>query len=492
MTGNPDRLGVLDESFLIAEGPNAPLHVASVALFEPDGLCDEHGLRLEAIRARIAARLGLLPRLRQRIAHVPLGLARPVWVDDERFDIANHVDAVELGGTRDEAALLQLAEELLMSPLDHDRPLWHLRFVTGLADGRVAVIQRTHHALVDGVSGVDVSLVLLDTEPNPPDAPPPDWTATPAPAPSALVASGLTDRVSATVGAAMRGASRLAHPRNLAHVAADLGRTIGELRKAGLVAAPTSLNGPVGPSRQLSLIRARLEEVRRAGSAHGATVNDVVLTAVAGGLRQLFLARGEPLPTDRVIKVLVPVSVRSDDQAMALGNRVGSLLAALPIGIGDPLARLRAVATTTSALKRSSEAATVDVALQAADLLPPVVAHALQRSLNHQPLANLIVTNVPGPPFPLYALGSRMLEAFPVVPLGANLTLEVAVLSYDGALNLGISSDRQACPDVDVFVRGVEEALRDLHVTWTPDTDRVPAAVDVTFGPAAGPGKGGG
>jgi WS/DGAT/MGAT family acyltransferase len=203
-------------------------------------------------------------------------------------------------------------------------------------------------------------------------------------------------------------------------------------------------------------------------------VNDVVLTGVAGGLRELFLARGEELPADRVVKVLVPVSVRADGEAMALGNRVGGLLVPLPIGVGDPTERLRRVVEATRHLKGSHEAAVADLLLHGADLLPPSLAHVVQRAVDRQPLVNLVVTNVTGPPFPLYALGSRMVEAWPVVPLGAGMTLEVAVLSYDGALTWSVTSDPAACPDADRFVAGVEQALADLHATWAPAVEAAP------------------
>jgi WS/DGAT/MGAT family acyltransferase len=466
---NPDRLGAVDETYLTVEGPGTPMQVGSIGIFEAAGLCDRRGrLRLAEVRERIAARLGLLPRLRQRLAEVPFGVNRPVWVDDEAFDIAHHVDAVPLGPPYDEAALLRLAEQIAVEPLDRTRPLWHLRFVTGLDGDRVALIERAHHALIDGVSGVDVSLVLLDTTPDAPAGSFERWTPRRAPTPGELFVGGVADRWTAPFELAARATRALFHPVTFTRGAADVANALAALRRDGVRAPECSLNRALGSTRELIVVREQLEAVRKAGAPAGATVNDVVLAAVGGGLRDLFLARGESLPPDRTVKVLIPVSLRTGSQSAALGNRVGGLLLSLPIGIGDPGERLRGVIAATRALKASREATTADLLLQAANLLPPSVAHVVQRGVNRQPLVNLVVTNVPGPDFPLYALGSRMLEAFPVVPLGAQMTLEVAVLSYDGALNLCVTADRTACADAEVFAGGLRRGFESLHAHWTP------------------------
>ena len=466
---NPDRLAAIDEAYLVAESPITPLHVASLGVFEPGEMCAADGsLRIDEIRRRISARLDLLPRMRQRIAAVPFGLHRPVWVDDVDFDIANHVDTVSLGRPNDEAALLRLTEDLIEEPLDRSRPLWHLRFVTGLEGGRVALIERAHHAMIDGVSGIDVSVTLLDTTPDAPIERPAPWTPRPTPSPRALLGQGVMDLLSAPFGAVAQVAGAVRHPDRFVAAgtrAAAAARAVGH---EGLRAPWSSLNQPVGRTRQLFLIRERLADVHAAGEPFGATVNDVVLGAVATGLRELFLERGETIAADRTVTVLVPVSVRDATESMALGNRVGGLLASLPVGIGDPGARLRSIAATTSRLKASGEATAADELLRALDLVPPQITRPLARSIDRQPLVNMVVTNIPGPSFPLYALGGRLLEAFPVVPLGANMTLEVAVLSYDGALNLCVTADRRSCPDARVFAAGIEHGFAALHAAWAP------------------------
>jgi WS/DGAT/MGAT family acyltransferase len=466
---NADRLAAIDESYLVAESPAAPLHVASLGVFEPGQMCDADGrLRIDAIRQRIAGRLDLLPRMRQRVVEVPFGVHRPVWVDDADFDIERHVDAVALGSPNDEAALLRLTEDVVMQPLDRAHPLWHLRFVTGLEGGRIALIERAHHAMIDGVSGIDVSLTLLDLTPDAPEEHPRPWTPRPTPSPRSLVGEGLRDMVLAPLAATARTVGSARHPAQIAAAASRVAAALGAMRGEGIRAPRCSLNGPIGTTRELHLIRERLSDVHAAGAPHGATVNDVVLAAVTTGLRELFLARGEVLKSDRTVTVLIPVSVRDASETMALGNRVGGLLASLPVGIGDPVARLRSIAATTAHLKASGEAATADQLFRAIDLLPPQVARVLAGGLDRQPLVNLVVTNIPGPSFPLYALGGRMLEAFPVVPLGAHMTLEVAVLSYDGALNLCVTADRTACPDARLFAAGIEHGFAALHASWEP------------------------
>lgn len=466
---NPDRLAAIDESYLVAESSATPLHVASLGVFEPGQMCDADGtLQLDEIRRRISAHLDLLPRMRQRIAEVPFGIHRPVWVDDVDFDIVRHVDAVPLGTPNDEAGLLRLTEGLIMQPLDRAHPLWHLRFVTGLEGGRVAMIERAHHAMIDGVSGIDVSVTLLDTTPDAPEDHPQPWTPRPTPTPGSLLGEGLIDMVSAPLQATARAAGAARHPTQVTATGLRVAAALRAMRGEGIRAPQCSLNGPIGMTRELHLIRERLADVHAAGVAYGATVNDVVLAAVTAGLRELFLARGEVMKSDRSVTVLIPVSVRDATESMALGNRVGGLLASLPVGIGDPAVRLESIAATTARLKTSGEAATTDKLFRAIDLLPPQIARTIASGLDRQPLVNMVVTNIPGPSFPLYALGGRMLEAFPVVPLGANMTLEVAVLSYDGGLNLCVTADRAACPDARIFAAGIEHGFAALHASWEP------------------------
>jgi len=459
-----DRLTTLDTSFLWLERPDAPVHVGAVAVFEGAPLLDERGEpRLDELRARVLARLDRLPRLRRRLARVPLDLDRPVWVDDPDFDIADHVRAVRVPAPGDDEQLRRLAERLHSESLPRDRPLWDLHVVTGLAGDRVGLVERVHHALVDGVGGVELATLLLDLTPDAP-APPPRSAWTPAPPPDgvALATTSVLGAITAPLRAARAVARAATRPDRAVRTALRTAQGLASLAGDGLLAPATSLNAPIRGRRRLEWLRVPLDGVRAAARRAGGTVNDVVLAAVAGGLRALLAGRREPLPGHRVVKVLVPVSRREGGSAGSLGNEVSAIAAPLPVGIGDPDERLRAVAATMRRLKAAPQAEALEALLRGTDALPAPLARAVARAVERQPFVNMVVTNVPGPPFPLYAAGARMLEAYPVVPLGANLTIGVAVLSYDGALSLTTTADTEACPDVAAFVDGTRRALAQL------------------------------
>ena len=464
-----ERLTALDTYFLHADRPGLPMLVGSVAFFEAAPLLDGHGrLRLEALRASVTDRLDSLPRLRRKLAWTPGGIARPCWVDDECFDVTAHVDAVEVGGGED--GVRAYAATLFSEILDRDRPLWHLRFVTGFDEGRVALIERVHHSLVDGVSGVDVATVLLDLEPEPPARAPSTWVAPPPPSGAALAGAGVRAAVADPLRLARSSLAAAAHPVRTGRATLTAARAFATVAGDGVFAPPSSLNVPVDGHRALAWIRTDLASVKAAAADAGAgvKVNDVVLGAVAGGLRSLLLGRGEPLRSDLVLKVLVPVSLRGDREHGTLGNRVGALVLPLPVGIGDPDARMRAIAAATARRKARGEAGAADLLLTAADLLPAPLIGPVARSVHRQPLVNLVVTNVPGPPVPLYAMGARMLDVYPFVPLAGNLSLGVAILSYDGGLYVGVSADRDTCPDVETFAAGVRDGFAAVGAAWQP------------------------
>jgi WS/DGAT/MGAT family acyltransferase len=465
-----DRLSTLETGYVTLEQSGAPIQVGSVGLLEAAPLLDARGaFRLDEVRARIDARVHLLPRLRQRLAQVPFDIARPEWVDEPDFDIADHVGVVSLWAPHDEQALRELAAELLMRPLDPTAPMWHFCFVTGLVGGRVALVERANHALVDGLSGVDLATILLDLERDAPVVDRPGWDPTDPPHPIEVLRRAVAEQARLPLEIGGSAIHALRHPGALLHQVQVLARAASRTEAEGAAAPHSSLNTPIGGRRRLMWVRQHLDEVKAAGHAHGATVNDVVLTAVAGGLRELLLARGEELPADLVLKVLVPVSLRAETERGSLGNRVGGLLLPLPVGIGDPAERLNRVATIEHELKEHSEAEASELLLAAADLLPAPLVPAAAALMDRQRLANLVVTNVPGPSVPLYAMGAELLEAFPAVPLAGNLTLGVAVLSYRNALNLGITADTRTCPDVDAFVHGLEHAFVELGAHWAPD-----------------------
>ena len=457
------RLTALDESFLQMERPGLPMHVASAATFEAGPLLDADGtFRLEDMARHIDRRARLLPRLRQRVWSPPGGFDHARWVDDADFDVHRHIDVVAAPAPGDEGALRAVAVDTVRQLLDRDHPLWHMRFVTGLQDGRIGLIQRTHHTMVDGVSGVDVAAVLLDLERDPE----PDEVVAWRPVTNPTVIDEIDDLIERARRLPASALSTVTRPVTDLPGTLRRGRTLldalGTVLADGVRAPACSLNVPIGEHRELAWVRGRLSSLKEVGRRHGATVNDVLLTAIAGGLRAQLVHRGESLPTDRTVKVLVPVSLRQDDEHGALGNRVAAFLLALPIGLGDPAARLRATTEAMRRVKGHREDAVSDLLLGLVDALPVGVAATLARSVDAQPFVNLVVTNVPGPPFPLFLLGARMLEVFPIVPLGGNLSEEVAILSYEDAITIGITSDPDTCPDADVFVAGIERTLEEL------------------------------
>jgi len=455
-----DELTALDAAFLHIERAGLPVHIGSVATFEAAPLLHPDGsLRLGELRAQVEARLDRVPRLRRRVVRPAFGLGRPRWVDDPSFDVAEHVDAVALDGV-DTDGLRAYAEDLMAEPLPPDRPLWHLRIVTGLTQGRVALVQRVHHALVDGVSSVDVALMLLDLTPEVEDLPPTRWTAQLPESDAASLASLALRQATIPLRVARSAFGVARDPRGALRAARDTVEALAAVVGDGLVAPRTSLNQPVGAQRHLAWITTDLDAVKACGRAHQATANDVILSAVAHGLRQLLLERGAIVGADDALKVLVPVSRRGDGQRGTLGNRVGARILRLPIGIADPVERLAAVARIDERLKHQHEATTAQRLLAAVDHLPEPLVGPMAHLTDTQRLVNVIVTNVPGPADALYCRGARMLEVFPFVPLGGNLCLSVAIVSYERTLTLGVTVDPVLVPDLDVFARGVEAGFR--------------------------------
>ena len=456
-----DRLTAQDAAFLHLESADAPMHVGSVGIFEGEPFLDDLGrFRIDDVRHAIAARLHLAPKLRKRLKTVPLGQGRPIWVDDEAFDLTYHVRHTALPKPGDESQLTALVGRLQSQLLDRRRPLWEAWFVEGLEGGRVAFVLKTHHAMVDGIAGVDVASVLLDAERDAHDPPAATWEPTQAPNGVKLLVDTVVERLTRpaeavrTVRAALRGPSRL-----LNQVLGAV-RTVEEL---GRVVPRLPFNVPVGPHRTFEIVRIPLEDARRVRQPIGATVNDVILATTAGGLRHYLQERGERLES-LDLRVMVPVSVRGDDEEShaALGNRVSSVFARLPVGEPDPMARLRLVQEEMAHLKASGEVLGVEALLGLTGWFPPQLLGLAARLAGHQRFVNLVVTNVPGPQVPLYTMGARLLEAFPYVGVMDNLALAVAVLSYDGQLAFGLTGDRDAVPDLHVLAEGIEKAMAEL------------------------------
>src|SRR5918992_2619691 len=453
-----DRLSALDASFLHLEDSSSHMHVASVMLFE--GSPPPYDELLEAIDRRLA----LVPRYRQRLAFVPLGQGRPMWVDDPHLNLHYHVRATALPSPGTEEQLKDLAGRVFSQQLDRDKPLWELWLVEGVEGDRFALLTKTRHALVDGVSGVDIATVLFDTAPVPEAPPDPGrgWLPRPLPSRAQLLAEALLERATVpaeivrTVRAVLRG------PRQIAAGLRDAAVGVGAMAWAGLNPAPPSpYNRPIGPHRRFTWTRAQLADLKAIKNELGGTVNDVVLTTVTGGLGRHLRRRGHD--TDGLeLKAMVPVSVRSDLEHGELGNRVAAMMAPLPVWCQEPLARLEIVHESMGHLKEGGQAVGAQVLTQLTGFASPTVMGQAARLFSRQRYFNLVVTNVPGPQLPLYLMGREMLEPFPMVPLAENQALGVAIMSYNGRINFGLVGDYDAMADLDQLARDFQASLAEL------------------------------
>jgi WS/DGAT/MGAT family acyltransferase len=463
-----ERLTAQDASFLHVESEHQPMHVGSLALLDGAPFRDEKGrFKLDDARAIIAGRLFLAPRFRRKIMWVPLEQGRPVWVDDERFDLSYHVRLTALPAPGSDEQLLALFSRLQGHLLDRRRPLWELWFVEGLADDKVALIQKTHHCLVDGISGVDVATVLLDLEPNPQRSEPPPWSPEPAPSPRQLLVPSLVERATEPAEIARSARAAVRGPSQVFERVVNMGKTIAATA-ASVPQMPW--NVPVSPHRRWVPARvpiSRVKAIKDGATAAELTagrcsVNDVVLAACTGALRSFLLER-EIDTDDVVLKAMVPVSMRSDDERGALGNRVSMVPAELPVTEADPLWRLRLAHDNMAELKSSGVALGGDDFMRMTNYLPPTILSIASRLMVRAQAMNLTITNVPGPQFPLYCMGAEVLEAFPYVPVVDGMALTIAVLSYNGQLGFGITGDRDVLPDIDLIGVAIEAAFVELE-----------------------------
>jgi WS/DGAT/MGAT family acyltransferase len=455
---NQDRLTGLDSSFLHLERDSAHMHVAGCSVFTGEAPS------YDELVAAIESRLHLVPRYRQRLAFVPLNQGRPVWVDDPHFMVRYHVRHTALPRPGGDAELKRLAGRVFSQALDRSRPLWELWLVEGLSGGRFAVLSKTHHALVDGISGVDIATVLFDASPEPLPAAPPDheWVARPVPTPAQLLADALLER--ATVPAeVVRGVrATLRGPRTVATTVGRALGSVGALAWTGLQAAPPSpFNVRIGPHRRFTWVGADLGHFKAIKNSLGGTVNDVVLAAVAGALGSYLRIHGNA--TDDVeLRAMVPVSIRADIERGALGNRVAAMWAALPVGITDPVARLHTISEEMREVKQSGQAVGAEILTGLSGFAPPTIMAQAARLQARQRLFNLVVTNVPGPQFPLYLLGRELQAIYPMVPLAENTALGIAILSYNGQLNFGLVADYDALSDVEVLADELRASIEEL------------------------------
>jgi WS/DGAT/MGAT family acyltransferase len=455
---NSDRLTGLDSSFLHMERDATHMHVAGCMVFKGKAPA------FDEIVEVIVSRLHLIPRYRQRLAFVPFNQGRPVWVDDPHFNPHFHVRHTGLPHPGGEDQLKRLAGRVFSQALDRSRPLWELWLVEGLEDDRFAILSKTHHALVDGVSGVDIATVLFDSSPDPMPVAPPEheWVPRPLPGGAQLLADSLLER--ATIpGEVVRGVrATLRGPRQIAGRFATALAGLGAVAKTGLQAAPESpFNVRIGPHRRFTWVRGDLAEFKAIKNSLGGTVNDAVLAVVAGALGRYMRLQG--VPTEGVVlKAMVPISVRADVERGALGNKVAAMWAPLPVGMTDPIESLRTISAEMNGIKDSGQAVGAQVLTQLTGFAPPTIMAQAARLQARQRMFNLVVTNVPGPQFPLYILGRELDAMFPMVPLAENTALGIAIMSYNGQLNFGLNADYDALPELEALADELRAAIEEL------------------------------
>jgi diacylglycerol O-acyltransferase / wax synthase len=461
---NPSTvMNPLDAVFLYIEDGISHMHIGSCAIFAgPPPTISE-------MTTLIESKLPLLTRYRQRVRFVPGGLGHPVWVDDPYFNLSYHVRHSALPPPGDEQDLENLMGRLMSQELDRHRPLWEAWMVEGFADDRWALISKVHHCMVDGISGTDLMAVMLDPERAAKTQPIQPWTPQPEPSDWRLAA----DAVTRMAVKPFRGMLELrGGAPSIKQARESLGDVVGGLRSLGgrllLPTKPVSVEGSIGPHRRWAAARCSLDDAKTIRTAFGGSVNDVILAAITGAFRTVMMERGDPVGSDVVLRSLVPVSMRHPDDHTS-NNQVSLMIAELPVGIADPMQRLEAVRTQMSTLKSSHQIAAGSAVVNAAAFLPPVLlalgARAAMGVLRRMPQhsVNTVTTNVPGPQFPLFALGREMLEYLPFVPLSEGLRIGIAILSYNGHIAFGVTGDYDTAPDVHFMAEQIEAEIAGLR-----------------------------
>ncbi len=454
-----DRLSPLDVSFLYLEEPTTPMHIGGVVLFEvPEG-----GFDHDRLVHLIEDRIGLVPRYRQKVRWVPGRIANPVWVDDEEFDVAYHVRRSALPRPGTDAQLRDLVGRIMSRPLDRTRPLWEMYLVEGLADGRFAILTKTHHAMVDGAGALDIGQVILDISPEPQRHAGTHWAPRPEPSDVDLVAAAVSEVLrspGAAVDAVRSGAVEVRETvERLGRLAVGLGSAVLTMARPP---SANPLNAPIGEARRFGMSTMRLDDFKAIRKVHGGTINDVVLAVVSGALREWMMTRGESVSSRSAVRALVPVSVRAGDEDA--GNHIAAFLVDLPVGEPQAVVRLHRISYEMEQLKSTGQMVGAQALVGVAGFTPPTLHAAAARTANDwsRRMFNLVVTNVPGPQFPLYAAGALMLGAYPVVPLAKGQAVSIGLTSYDGGVYFGLNADRDAMTDVDVLAECLQAALAEL------------------------------
>ena len=467
-----DRLSPLDSSFLYLEGPTTPMHVGSLTLFQEEAGTIDHDRLVKLIRDRIA----YVPRYRQRLREVPGRLANPVWVDDERFDVTYHVRRSALPAPGSLRQLNDLVARIVSRPLDRRHPLWEVYLVEGVEGNRFALLTKTHQAMVDGITAVDLGEVILEETADVRGAPATTWRPAPGPSNVELVAGAVGDAVThpTTMLGAVRGGLDTAR-QAIGHAAATIVHAA-----RGQEESP--LTTDVGQQRRFATLDVRLDDLKEVRRARGGTINDVALAIVAGALRAWLLSRGESVTHETVVRALVPMSVTAEEGRLAGADRVATslvdaFLLDLPVGEPDPVIRLQRIAYDTARYEEAARPIGAQAMVGLVGFAPPTL-HTLGARVGaslSQRSYSITITNVPGPQTPLYAGGARMLAAYPIIPLTQKHAVSIGVTSYDGGVFFGLNADRDGMPDLDVLVQSLRDSLVELLDATRPGGGRLKA-----------------
>jgi diacylglycerol O-acyltransferase / wax synthase len=456
----------IDSSFLHIENETTPMHIGAVSIFAGPPP------PFEQLRAMVAGKLGLVPRYRQKVRFVPLAAGPPIWVDDPHFSLDYHVRHTAVPAPGSDLELRQMAARVFSQALDRNKPLWELWVVEGLDDGRWALLSKVHHCMVDGVAATDLMSVMFSDESAPVDgagAREQDFSPPPEPTSLEILIRTAAHRASP--------AGQLETLKRALQAPRETLRTVAEIARAAAAAAPnlrpvsaSSLTGPIGPHRRWSWAGVRLADVKTVRAAFGGTVNDVVLTVIANGFAELLESRDERISTERVVRTMVPVSVRPRGQTGVYDNRVSAVFAGLPVGLTDPIARLEQIRAEMDGIKQSKQAVAGDVLSSMSGFAPPLLLALGSRLVTLSPRLNMhtATTNVPGPQQPVQTLGRRLLQSYPFIPVVGSIRIVVAIFSYDGGLYFGVTGDYDGASDIDVLSSGIERGMQELLALAAP------------------------
>jgi WS/DGAT/MGAT family acyltransferase len=456
-----ERLSALDVQFLLLEKPNVHYHVAGLSILDPSTRPSGPEGFFDDLKKLYQERQHLIPRFRQKVRFVPFGAGRPVWVDDPDFDIDFHFRKGAIPKPGGKKELADYVQRIHSRPLDRSKSLWEMYFIEGLEDDHVAVLHKVHHAMIDGMSGIDIATVMFDVGPEPRVVEPEPFEPEPAPSPRELLFDTLREQVTHPVRSAIGNlALAVRAPEILFRQVQQTVSGFGTILAAG--APPKSpFNRTVGPNRRFAMTEAPVAEFKEIKNALGGSVNDVVLATVAGALHRFLKRRGEPTQ-GLSLRAMIPVSTRDESQKMALGNQVTSIFVDLPVGPIDPATRLRMITAATKDLKQSHQAVAASALMNIGTWAPPTLHGMAARLVSRQRLLNLVISNVPGPQIPIYLAGAKLLGTYPVMPLGETLALAIALTSLAGTMAFGITSDWDAMPDIDDFASDMSAAILEL------------------------------